>query len=226
MERRLVMGNVYVGMTVRDSSGAVGRVVDIGAGNTGAARVTIQRADGSTQTLDQNSYTVYGDTLEIGPGAVTADLAIADAGVASAPTTRADVMDVEDGEDVTIPVVREEAVVGTREVDRGGVRIHKRVREREESVSQPTMREEVDVERVPIGRAIESAPEVREEGDTLIIPVVEEMLVVQKQLVLKEEIRITKRRFTEDEEVRVVLQEEDVEVERIGDEEGRRTAEA
>jgi uncharacterized protein (TIGR02271 family) len=114
-------------------------------------------------------------------------------------------------------VIREEAVVRTREVERGGVRVHKTVHEREEVIEQPTMREDVDVERIAIGKVVDRAPEVREEGDTLIIPVMEEMLVVEKRLVLKEELRITRRRSIETEQARVVLNEEQVTIERLDD---------
>lgn len=123
--------------------------------------------------------------------------------------------DLAPGEELRIPVIREEAVVHTREVERGGVRVHKTVTEREEVVEHPTLREHVDVERVPVGRVVEFAPEVREEGNTLIIPVMEEMLVVEKRLVLKEEIRITRHQATEIEQARVVLNEEQVTIERI-----------
>jgi uncharacterized protein (TIGR02271 family) len=205
------MDEVYVGMTVRDANGPVGTVVDV---QHGSGHATIRRHDGTTHTLERESYTVYGDTLEIiGAGGI--DVAARDPRRTQTLSATADVLAMDDGENVTIPVVREEVVVGTREVERGGVRVHKRVEEREETAAQPTQREDVEVERVPIGRAIEAAPEVRQEGDTLIIPVIEEMLVVQKQLVLKEEIRITKRRYTETEEVRVVLREEQVDIEQL-----------
>ena len=51
----------------------------------------------------------------------------------------------------------------------------------------------VEVERVAVGRTLaegETPPQTREEGDTLIIPVVEEMAVVVKRLVLREEVRL------------------------------------
>ena len=56
--------------------------------------------------------------------------------------------------------------------------------------------EEVTVERVPRGVPIDVVPSVREEDGVLIIPVVEEQLVVTKRLILKEEIRITRRSRT------------------------------
>lgn len=48
----------------------------------------------------------------------------------------------------------------------------------------------VEVSRVPIGRVVDAAPVARAEGDTTVIPVVEERLVLVKQLVLVEEVRI------------------------------------
>ena len=66
-----------------------------------------------------------------------------------------------------------------------------------ETVSETLARETVDVERIPVGRVVEARPEVRQEGDVTIVPVVEERLVVRKELVLTEEIRLTRRRDTE-----------------------------
>lgn len=125
--------------------------------------------------------------------------------------------DLAPGEELKIPVIREDVVVQKRAVEGGGVRVHKTVTEREQVVEQPTLHEDVEVERVAIGRVIEAAPEARQEGDTLVIPVVEEMLVVEKRLVLREEIRITKRRTQQVEQARVVLREEQVQIEQINE---------
>ena len=54
--------------------------------------------------------------------------------------------------------------------------------------------EDVTVERVPVNRLIEGPMETRQEGETTVIPVVEEVLIMQKRLFLKEEVRITRRR--------------------------------
>jgi stress response protein YsnF len=76
-------------------------------------------------------------------------------------------------------------------------------------------REIVEVTRVPIDRMVETAPEIRTEGDVTILPVVEEVLVVEKRLVLKEEVHIRRRVTTETAEVPVTLRKQRVEVERI-----------
>jgi uncharacterized protein (TIGR02271 family) len=62
------------------------------------------------------------------------------------------------------------------------------------SVGDPLFTEDVQVERVTINRMLDAPLEVRQDGDTTIIPVVEEVITVQKRLLLREEVRITRRR--------------------------------
>jgi uncharacterized protein (TIGR02271 family) len=211
------MNGVYQGMIVTDRQGPVGVVQAVEENpTTGDVRVVVRRDDGETQILTSDRYTVTGDTLHINEAREPQTATPAGPEVS-------EVTDVAPGEEMVIPVIREEAAVRTRKVERGGVRVHKRVKEREETLTQPVTRETVHVERVPIGQAVEVAPQVREEGDTLIIPVLEEVLVVEKRLVLKEELRITRQRTTDNEEVRVVLREEEASVEEIDRDEGERS---
>ena len=64
------------------------------------------------------------------------------------------------------------------------------------SAAGPLFREDCDVERVPIRRMIDQPAEIRQDGDTLIIPLMEEVLVVEKRLMLREELHIRRRRET------------------------------
>jgi len=125
--------------------------------------------------------------------------------------------DADDGrqqkEVVVVPVIEEKLDVYKRAVVGGGVRIHKIVHEREELVDIPLTHEDVHVERVSINRIVEGAVEVRQEGDTTIVPVVEEVLVVERRLLLKEELRITRRRSVQNETRRVLLRSEEAVVE-------------
>jgi uncharacterized protein (TIGR02271 family) len=115
-----------------------------------------------------------------------------------------------------IPVIEEVLDVQKRRVETGGVRINKKVREREERIDEPVWQEEVDVRRVAINRVVDGpAPESRVEGDVMIVPVLEEVAVVRKQLVLKEELHITRRRVAERDSRTVTLRREEVAVERI-----------
>jgi len=75
--------------------------------------------------------------------------------------------------------------------------VRTRIEERQEAVEIPLRREELVVEHVPIGAVIEHPPPVREENGVLIIPIVEEQPVVTTRLVLKEEVRITRKQHVE-----------------------------
>ena len=114
----------------------------------------------------------------------------------------------------SIPVVREEVDVSRRRRETGVVRIRKLVREHEVVLDEPVLREEVDVERVPVGREVEAAAPPRQEGDVLVVPVYEEVLVVRRQLMLKEELRIRRRASTVPHAEKAVLREETLVVER------------
>jgi uncharacterized protein (TIGR02271 family) len=114
-----------------------------------------------------------------------------------------------------IPVIEEELTAGAREVRTGAVRVSKQVEQVRKVVTAPAVHDVVEVNRVPVNRVVDSIPQMREEGDILIIPVVEEELVVQKRLVLKEEIRIRRKRISQRVSKEVTLDRERATVERL-----------
>ncbi len=118
-------------------------------------------------------------------------------------------------EKLIIPVIEEEAFLDKRVVETGKVRISKRISEREETIDEPLFREEVTVERVAVNQYVDQMPQVRHEGDVMIIPVVQEQLVMQKRLVLVEELRVRKQVLETHQPQSVILRREDVEVRRI-----------
>lgn len=119
------------------------------------------------------------------------------------------------GERSVIPVVAEELILGKREVETGRVRVTKLVHEEERVVDQSLASEEVTVERVPVNRVVQGPVEVRQEGETMIVPLLEEVLVVEKRLTLREEVRITRRRSETHRPQTVTLRKEDVKIDRI-----------
>jgi stress response protein YsnF len=98
--------------------------------------------------------------------------------------------EVQPGETV-IPLAEERAAVAKREVETGRVRVALTT-ETETVIARETLRgRRVEIERVPVNRMLpegEPAPQSREEGDTLVVPVVEEVAVVVKRLLLREEV--------------------------------------
>ena len=113
-----------------------------------------------------------------------------------------------------VPLAREEIEVEKRTVERGRLRVRKTVQSREEIVEQPLQHDEITVERVTVNREIDAPLQPRYERDALVIPVIEEVLVTRKQLVLKEEIYIRRRCVESLHQERVTLRSEDVEIER------------
>lgn len=116
---------------------------------------------------------------------------------------------------VVVPVMVEELDVQKRQVETGLVRIHKTIHEHEELVDEPLFQEEVVIERVPINRVVEEAIPIRYEGETIIVSLLEEVPVIEKRLVLKEELRITKRRVATSRPVRVMLRSEEATVQHL-----------
>lgn len=115
-----------------------------------------------------------------------------------------------------MPVVEERLSVDKEAVETGKVRISKRVTEREETVAVPVVYEEIQVERVAINRFVDSPPpSVRYEGETMVIPVIKEVAVVEKRLMLVEELHVIKRQKQRQETRTVNLREETVSVERV-----------
>jgi stress response protein YsnF len=113
-----------------------------------------------------------------------------------------------------IPRVEEQLQVDKVEKTIGSVRVRIVPSERQQSVSVPIAETHADVQRVAIGRIVDGPPAVREEGDVVIIPVLEEVLVVEKKLLLREEIRVTRRETTRTEEHSISLRSERAEISR------------
>ncbi len=119
------------------------------------------------------------------------------------------------GADTVIPILAESLKIDRQAVETGRVRITKTVTERQEEVDEPLLRQEVVVERVARNEIVQEAPGNRWVGDTLIVPLLEEVLVVEKRLMLKEEIRITRTQTETHQPQQVLLRTEEAVVERV-----------
>ncbi|MFP5405774.1 MAG: DUF2382 domain-containing protein, partial [Gammaproteobacteria bacterium] len=93
-------------------------------------------------------------------------------------------------------------------------------------IDERLLRDEVEVTHVPVDRIVplDQAPATRYEGDTLVVPVLEEVLVVEKRMMLKEELLIHRKRTEFRAPQHVVLRSEQVAIERIPGERGAATA--
>ena len=115
---------------------------------------------------------------------------------------------------MVVPVIEERLIADTRWREAGSVTFHLRTEEVPETVEEYVTREELEVEEVAVGRllATDEVPAQRQEGDTLVIPVVEERLVMVKQRVLVKEVRVSTRSRTETREVTETVRRQRVEI--------------
>jgi uncharacterized protein (TIGR02271 family) len=91
---------------------------------------------------------------------------------------------------VRIPLVEEQLITGKRRIETGRVRVRTLIEEEQQTVRERLARDHVEVERVPLDVEVEEVPPVREEDGVTIVPVVREVLVVTKKLILTEEVRL------------------------------------
>ena len=118
--------------------------------------------------------------------------------------------------------VEEQLSVETAVRETGRVRARTVTETVEHAVDADGWRETVTIERTPVGREVEAVEPPREEGDVTVIPVYEEVLIVRKQLVLREEVRLTRHREPVPGPERVKLRRQRVEVERLDSDGGLR----
>jgi uncharacterized protein (TIGR02271 family) len=118
-------------------------------------------------------------------------------------------------EQLVVPIVEEELTVERRRVERGGVRVVNTVSERTETIDLPLMEEQTEVERVAVNRIVGTAPPVRYEGDVMIVPLLEEVIVTEKRLMLREELHIRKRQVETHKPQEVIVRREEASIERF-----------
>ena len=120
-------------------------------------------------------------------------------------------------DDAKLQLLAEELSVTKETLETGRVRISSRTHEREVLVDENLAREHVEIETIPVGRRLDAMPEVRREGDTTIVPVVEEVLFVERRIMLKEEIHIRRVRTVERHQETITLRRQEAVVTREND---------
>ncbi|MDQ3394180.1 MAG: YsnF/AvaK domain-containing protein [Bacteroidota bacterium] len=122
--------------------------------------------------------------------------------------------DVKNSEEMTIPVIEESLHVDKNWVESGKVNISKTITEHQETIDVPLSHEEVNIERVQVNQYIDTLPPpVRYEGETMIIPVLREVVV--KRVMLVEELRVTRKEVQTHEKQQVTLKKEEINIDRV-----------
>ena len=125
--------------------------------------------------------------------------------------------------DTVLPIVEEELQVGKRRIEGERVQVRTVTDLAEELVRQDLKGEHLEVERVPVDLLLapgSDLPQVRTDGNVTIFPVLEEVVVLEKRLRLKEEVRLTKRVTTETTETPITLRKQRAVIERLNSEGG------
>ena len=113
------------------------------------------------------------------------------------------------------PLHAEELSVSRQQIAGDTVQVSIVTREGEGVVDEMLNHERVEIDRVPIGRPVDAIPPVRQEGETTILPVVEEIIVVRRRLILKEEVRIKRLHVSERHQEAVVLRKQEAVITRM-----------
>ena len=119
------------------------------------------------------------------------------------------------GRETVVPLFEEEVNVAKRVVETGRVQVSRITHTQQHLVDELLRREKVEVQRVPIDRPVDAMPSVRQEGDVTIIPVVEEVLNIERRLVLREEVHIRRIQQTERYQEEVTLRKQEALISRL-----------
>ena len=115
-----------------------------------------------------------------------------------------------------IALTEEQIHVGKQTITTGTVRLHRSTETFTDSVSLPVMRVGWEIERTPIGQLYSERPEIRQDGDTTVYPLVEERIVATREYFLVEELRVRRVSTTTERTASVELKRDVLIVEREG----------
>jgi uncharacterized protein (TIGR02271 family) len=114
-----------------------------------------------------------------------------------------------------IPVIEEEIVIDKKIIEKGGIIIDKKIITQDVSIDASLKSDQLNIEHVPLNQFVDTRPEIRYEGETMIIPVLKEVYV--KRLFLVEEIRIKKEEVLQPHTENITLRKEEVTISRKND---------
>lgn len=122
------------------------------------------------------------------------------------------------GRETVVPLFEEEVDVAKRVVETGRVQVSRVTHTHQHMVDELLRHEKVEVERIPMEKQLDAMPSVREEGDVTIVPVVEEVIKVERRLVLREEVHIRRIQQTERYQEEVTLRKQEALISRLAPE--------
>lgn len=122
---------------------------------------------------------------------------------------------VEQNGEIKIPLFEEQFSVSKRVVPTSRVQVSRVTHNHEQLIDELLNQEQIEIDKVPVNKPVDAMPSVRQEEDVIVIPIVEEVVRVERYLLLKEEVRIRRIRTTERFQESVTLRKQDVVVTRL-----------
>jgi uncharacterized protein (TIGR02271 family) len=119
-----------------------------------------------------------------------------------------------DNQSLKLEVIHEHLNVDKELVETGRVLVKKKVHEVNETVDTSVKSENVQVERIAVNKYVDTYPDIRYQGETMIVPVVKEVMVVVKKLLLVEEVHVTKQISVKEDHQTMPVRHEEIIIER------------
>jgi uncharacterized protein (TIGR02271 family) len=119
---------------------------------------------------------------------------------------------LDDDETRTLELREEELHVQREMREVGQAELRTRVEEVPARLEVEAFDEEVEVEHVPVGQVVSERRDPYQDGETLVVPIYEEQLVVTKRLVLREELHVRRTRSVRRELFEDTLRRERLEI--------------
>ena len=112
--------------------------------------------------------------------------------------------------------VHQEALHISKEVvEKRKIQIHKNVHTETVTHDIPLLNETIKIEHIDFNKEITEIPKVRVEGNVTIIPVIEEVAMVTKKLMLVKEVYLTKEQHKKVEHIENKLRKETVTIDKM-----------
>jgi stress response protein YsnF len=122
---------------------------------------------------------------------------------------------VENNGEMKIPLFEETVSVSKRVVPTSKVQVSRVTHSQEHLIDELLQHEQIEIERTAVNKPIDTMPSIRQEEDIIVIPVVEEVVRVERSLLLKEEVRIRRIRTTERFQESVTLRKQEAVINRL-----------
>ena len=122
---------------------------------------------------------------------------------------------VEKNGEMKIPLFEETVSVSKRVVPTSKVQVSRVTHSQEHLIDELLQHEQIEIERTAVNKPIDTMPSIRQEEDIIVIPVVEEVVRVERSLLLKEEVRIRRIRTTERFQESVTLRKQEAVINRL-----------